>query len=223
MYQRPCEVAGCTAMRGPRTYSPYCQSHRLAQTRHGHPQQTAITFHELAPFQATVRATMKRNPTSEVWSILRQRWARLVELAATELQARARGETFHKATVQAAETVTHVAQHADETKVLEVMLAVFVLDDANPRRFRSDEALRFALVRRLRHLAPMARGTYWNHRLQRVGSVYRDMPPRAARITGEWLVEVFGLAGKMVAEAERKQKAMADDRQRLINAAEALS
>jgi hypothetical protein len=166
---------------------------------------------------------MRRNSTSEVWAILRQRWSRLVDFAAAEVEARDQGRAHQRAAVQAAETVAHVARHADEMKIIEVMLAVFLLESANPLRFRSDEAFRFTLLRRLRHLAPMARGTYWNHNMQRMGSVYRDMPPRAARIVGMWLVEVFGLAGKLVAESERKRLEMADDRRRLVEAAEALA
>lgn len=223
MNQRPCVVAGCAAMRGPRTYSPYCQAHRLTQTRHGHPLQTSVTFYELAPFQATIRAAIKRNPSSEVWPILRARWGRLVDHAAAQVAERDNGRSFHRPTLQAAEMLLQVARHADETKVVEVMLALYLMEDSNPRRFKSDEALRFALARRLRHLAPMARGSYWNHKLQWTSSVYRDAPPKAVAILGAWLVEVFGLAGRMVAETERKRQAQVDDRQRLVEAAGALT
>ncbi len=205
MNRRPCEVAGCAALRGPNTYSPFCQAHRLARTRHGHPLQKAVTFYELAPFMRSVRASVKRNPDSEVWPILRARWARLIDHANAIAVTRSSGEAFHRPTAQAASMVLEVARWADETRVCEVMLAIYVLEHAFPGRFRDDRAFRFTLVRRLRHLAPMGRGTYWNQKLQRTSSVYRDAPPRAVEVLGLWLAEVFGLAGRLIADAELKR------------------
>lgn len=149
---------------------------------------------------------MKRNPDSEVWAILRSRWAGVVDHASAITAARDHGESFHRPTAQAADIVLHVARTVDKVKLCEVMLGLYLMEEASPGRFRDDRAFRFALVRRLRHLAPMGRGSYWNHKLRKTTSVYRDVPPRAVEVLGGWLAEAFGLAGHLIADAERERQ-----------------
>lgn len=223
MNLHPCEVAGCAALRGPRTYSPYCQAHRLTQTRHGHPLQSPVRVHELLPFRATARALRKRNPDSAVWSVLHERWEALLGHARGLLEARDSGKTFHAPTAQAAEMLRRVAERVEFAIVCEWQLAVLLFEAENQARFKSDRALRFALVRRLRLLAPVNVGTYWDHKRQRVTGVYRDAPPKAVDILGGWLVEVFGLAGRLLAEQERRRAQLSrEEQQRLVAAVAAL-
>lgn len=222
MSNRSCVVAACKALVG-RTYSPYCQAHRQTFRRHGHPLQEPVTGRTLAPFIATVRACRKRNKGSDFWHVLAERWQRLIDHAQAVIDERDRGVAYVRHEAQAADMLLQVVRHATPEQVGDVMLALFALEAEHPGRFHSDSAFRFALVRRLRHLAPMARGRYWNHKLQRMGSVYRDAPPKAVEVLGAWLVEVFGMAGRLLIEAEHKRRQRpTEEQQRIAAAVEAM-
>jgi hypothetical protein len=58
---------------------------------------------------------------------------------------------------------------------------MFIFQEQQPRRFSSDAAFDFQLVRRVLRLAPANAGTYWDHKESRSRKVYRDVPPRVIR------------------------------------------
>ena len=209
MNDRICTVRGCGRACGPRTYSPLCQAHRVTRVRHGHPEQRAVTFYEMAPHMAAIRAVVKRNPDSEVWSILAARWERLRGLARGIVEESETGQPFHRPTQQAAVMLLAVSAVADPLKMREVMLSLYLMRQGAPYRFRDDQAFAFTLVRRFRHLAPMSLGSYWNDKLRKTSTVYREAPSRAVVVLGAWLGEVFGLAGVLVAEDLRKRELLA--------------
>ena len=65
---------------------------------------------------------------------------------------------------KAAEEVLKVAEVATPRDVIETVLAVFVMQELDPRRFRSDPGFRFQLVRRMRALADVSAGQRWDHK-----------------------------------------------------------
>lgn len=220
---RPCHAAGCRSFRGQDTYSPYCPAHRKAVSRHGHPLQTAVLGHELAPFLRVVAVARKRNADNAAWSMLVERWQRLVNHASRLLAMRDAGAAFIRHEAQAAEMLRTVAGTVEPSRVIDAALALFLLQDHSPGRFKSDRAFWFALARRVRHLAPMNRGTYWNAKTKRTTGVYRDAPPRATEVLAQWLVEVFGLAGRLLADLERQRAEQVHaEHQRLADAVAAM-
>jgi hypothetical protein len=218
-HPEPCRSVGCTALRSTNTYSPWCQSCRLRLARYGHPMQTSVTAYELAPYLRTVKACWSRNGDSRVWPVLHERWHRLVNHAATVAAEREAGKATFRPEAMACEMLLQVARTAPAERVIEVMLAVSLMHTMQPRRFKDQRAFAFILVRRLRHLAPMARASYWSQKEQRVMKVYREAPPKAAAILGQWLVDAFAAAGALIAESEaRRVAAPAVERQALIAA-----
>ena len=60
-----------------------------------------------------------------------------------------------------------------------------MLEQEEPRRFRSDDGFRFQLARRVRALTDVNQGTWYDHWAQRVKRVYRDTAPKTTACIGE--------------------------------------
>ena len=109
---------------------------------------------------------------------------------------------------------------ADEVAARDVwktVVALYLLRRADPRRFRSDRAFQFQLQRRVRALAPISQGTYWDEKTGKVKKVFRDHTPRTLEQIGVWLQQLFGPVGVhferlLDREEESKRKAAEDFR-----------
>lgn len=221
--QLPCLAPNCRAMRLSSTFSPYCPGHRKAQARHGDPMQVPITLHHLGPALASVRSWRKRNPDSPAWGILADRWDRLAAHAREVIARRDAGLTFIRHEARAAELLLQVHGAVESAQVTDMALALYLLQDQQPRLFASDRSFRFVLTRRIRKLAPLAVASYWSQKAQRMTAVYRDPPPRATEVLGAWLVDCFGPAGLQLAQLERQRaERVAQEGTRLADALEAL-
>lgn len=215
---KQCAARSCTE--GTTGYSTLCDNHKHIQRRHGHPEQASITVHRLKPYLKRVEARCAKNKDSNAWTILEARWGSLEAHAQGILAEWNTGKPVIRAQVQAAQQIQALAGSVPPAAIVNVALAMFLMRDAEPRRFASDRAFDFQLVRRMRGLAPVNAGSYWNHKAQRTTKVYRDLPPRVAELLGHQFREAFGLAGLMLAEKERTDEAKAKAEQRQL--AEAL-
>jgi len=217
-----CVVHGCgTAVAG---YSTLCTHHKQAQRRHGHPEQGGVTIHELAPYVLRVEARQAKNATSEAWAILAARWEALARQAQETLATYASGAAMIRQQVEAAQHIHTLAGSVPAGKVATTALAMFLLLDDQPRRFRSDRAFSFQLVRRVRALTEANAGIYWDHKQQRSRKVYRDMPPKVTEVLAMALRAAFGGAGAMLADKDRADAHKAqEERQQLANALESLA
>lgn len=74
--------------------------------------------------------------------------------------------------------------------------------EMDQRRFRTDDAFRMQLPRRVRRLTEANAAFYFDPVADKGKRVYRDLPPRAAKVFAGWLAEVFGGAGLHVARLE---------------------
>jgi len=90
-------------------------------------------------------------------------------------------------------------------KSILIVLALYLMAEQEPRRFRSDEGFRFQLVRRVRALTETNRGTWYDHKVRRVKRVYRDTAPKTTEYLGQCLAEVLGAAGLYLARLEQAQ------------------
>ena len=180
--------------------SPLCRYHRKVQARHGHYAQTAVTVRELAPFIGLVKQRRKANPKSPAWALLDARWAAIVATADQTIRDWENGRPDVRYRLQAAKHVQTLAKHVRPEQVWEVALAVFIYARQHPQRFRSDRALGFQLVRRVRGLSLTNAGSYWDHKTQKTKRVYRDPAPKAVEVFAGWLTEAFGAPGLQLAD-----------------------
>jgi hypothetical protein len=87
-----------------------------------------------------------------------------------------------------------------------------------PYRFRSDDAFRLQLARRVRALSSRHTGLAYSHRTGKQTRVYREMTPKAGLILGKKLASAFGAVGIQLAlldehdreEARRTKEAIAN-------------
>ncbi|WP_245496664.1 hypothetical protein [Lichenibacterium ramalinae] len=129
---------------------------------------------------------------------------------------------------QAASETVKLAETVEARTVMETAFAVYLMADQQPRRFASDRAFRVQLVRRLRGLAEANAGTWFDHDTGRMKRVYRELPPQAAKVMGEWCAKAFGAVGLFLARMDREQREAAArkadaDRAAMTAALEALT
>lgn len=218
---RTCAVPGCPESTS--GYSTLCRQHKQAQRRHGSPTQLGVTSQELRPYVALVDARKAKNPNSEAWSILQGRWGVVVDAARATLQRYAEGQVSQRPVIQTAHHIRNLADSVDPWEVISTAIAMFILQDQHPRRFTSDAAFDFQLVRRVLRLAPTNAGTYWDSKENRSRKVYRDVPPRVIRTLAVPLKEAFGAPGLMLAAKEREDiNKVSVERLRLSSALEGL-
>jgi len=89
-------------------------------------------------------------------------------------------------------------------------LAMFILQKQHPTRFRDQHGFLHQLTRRLRGLTDMNAGTWFDHSTGKVKRVYRDLPARTSQQFGQSALEVFALAGAVLAKKEIEE---ANDKQ----------
>lgn len=216
--KRPCRVPGCGA-ETPSRYSPYCANHKARLRRHGAVDQPAITSALLKPYRGLVQARVEKNRDNPAWGQLAGRWAGVVDHARSTIASHERGKSGPKHELKAAHEIMKIADAVHASEVVETALAMFIMQELEPRRFSSDDAFRVQLVRRVRALTDVHAGTFYDHRADRTRRVYRELSPRAVKVIGEWFVEAFGVAGLRLARLEREdEERVRNDRLELHNA-----
>lgn len=200
---RVCEISGCGgAVSG---FSRYCEPHKRRNRRHGHPNQLALTAHELEPFRKRVRARIEKNRDNPTWNMLCIRWEALIEIAKAEEARYLTGAVHNRYEAEAWFNLIKIGRSTSAMKVIEVALAVYLLQVERPHQFKSDNAFGAQLVRRVRSLAPINVGSYYDHQARKTQSVYRDGKPRTTAILARILQDTFGVAGLTVAHLERHE------------------
>jgi hypothetical protein len=201
---RACAAGNCAETTA--GYSQYCERHKRTVRRHGHANQTAITVAELKPYRERIAARRKKNPHSPAWGILGQRWGTVVEAAERTVAAYSRGQAAVRGDVLAAGHIQRLAVEAPSETVIDTALAMFLLREARPHRFKSDKAFNFELVRRVRALAESNAGTYFDQPSGKVKRVYRDILPGTMERLAVSLTEAFGAAGLQLAALDQRDE-----------------
>jgi hypothetical protein len=219
---RLCRARGCQKSTSSR-FSVYCARHQSRLRRQGDVAQEAISKADLKGYLKLVRQRIEKNPDSAAWGQLEARWLAVVEHAKGVVAAFHSGKAGTRYVRKAAEEVLKVAEAAPWRDVVETVLAVFVMQELDPRHFRSDPGFRFQLVRRVRALADVNAGQRYDHKSDRVRRVYRELTPRAVATIGQWLADSFGAAGIQLGQLElRAIEKAKQERQALWGALEEL-
>jgi hypothetical protein len=209
-----CRAAGC-AGRTTR-YGSYCNTHKARLRRHGAPDQAAITKAALAPYVGRVRRRRAKNESHLLWGNLDKRWAALIEHAKAVQAPFLDGRAGYIPNFEAACDIVKLGEHVAPEAVVETVLAMYLMLDAEPRRFRSDEAFRAQLVRRVRGLSEVSAGTWFDYRSGGVRRTYRELRPRTSEVFGEWLTAFLGGPGVYLAKLERQAAERAEEEQRIL-------
>lgn len=212
-----CITSNC--LRPRQGFSTYCTHHKQTLRRHGAPDQQGVTSHELKPYVTLVEARKAKNPTSDAWRLLEARWGVVQDHARAVLQRYEEGKVGIRHERIACQHLATIGRNVEPWQVARTALAMYLLQDQRPTRFKSDQAFDYQLVRRVRGLTEMNAGTYWDHREQRTKRVYRDIPPRVIKAMAYSLKAAFGGPGLALAGRERQnRKEVHEERQRMAAA-----
>ena len=201
---RPCRVTGCGAHTT--RYGHFCPTHKSNLRRHGHPEQRAVTNADLKPFLGMVRRRIEKNADNATWAHCEARWLAVVEHGRAILSQAQRGLPGNRHERVAAQEVAALGDGAEPRVVIETAFAMFLLQEHEPRRFRSDDAFRAQLVRRLRGLAEASISEWQGVTGGRPKRAQRDIPPKAAAVVGQWVAEALGGVGIHLARLEERDR-----------------
>lgn len=199
---KECRVTSCR--KATTRWGRLCTTHRNHQRRHGHPEQTGVTKGELAPYRKIVRDRKARNPDNPFWSAVEARWLAVVDTARRVVDRYQDGEPMPQTHRKACEELIRVAEDVAPWIVSETALAMVILQNDKPRRFKSDDAFRQQFARRVRGLTDLNAGSWYDHGTGKVKRVYRDISAKTAIEIGQTLVEVFGYPGLLLARHEEQ-------------------
>ena len=176
--------------------------HRGRLRRQGAVDQRAVTKTELASYQRLVQARIEKNPDSPAWGHLDDAWLHVVAHAKGILAAEKQGRAGVRYERIAAREVVTLADAVPAREVVVCTLAMFVMWEMEPRKFRSDDGFRTQLARRVRRLTEANAAHYFDAAANKGKRVYRDVAPRAAKLFGSWLAESLGGSGIHLARLE---------------------
>jgi len=112
-----------------------------------------------------------------------------------------------------------IAQDVSPATVIATVLAMVLMWHDRPLRFRTDDALRVQIARRVRALSSRHVGLRYDHQTGQQVRIYREMTPKAAAILGRKLMTAFGAIGLRLADLDaRDSKAATEAKQRLATA-----
>jgi hypothetical protein len=205
-----CRIPSCHGSTSP--YGRYCNAHKIRHRRHGDPLQETITQATLKTSLKLLRDCIKKNSDKALWPKLEARWAETLASCRNHIAEARAGVIFNRDRLKASFELLKLDGVVAPRDVVEAVLAVFLLQEQEPRRFKSDRAFLFQLARRVRVLSEMNAGVYYNHVTGRMKRVYRDLKPAATEALGGILVESFGAAALYIARLithGREQQAQA--------------
>ncbi len=186
-------------------YGAYCAIHKARMRRHGHPDQRGVTKEELSRYVKRIQARILKNHDNPVWDLLDGRWNETVGTAESILANFRSGQPMPRHEVQAAKELVTLASAIEPREAVIAGLAMYLLQEANPHRFQSDDAFATQLVRRIRGLSEAPSQVATVSGGQRRKRYYRDLPPRVSRVLAGWLIPVVGPVGLKLAALDRQE------------------
>lgn len=170
-----------------------CLWHQMRNRRFGDPSLTGcLKRSELKPYLIEVRRLCARGHeerTEHVFSGIQQRLRELAESTLAErLNAAAQGREWFR---RAEEEIVRVTADANPVEAAHLIGALFLMRERVPRRWPTERAFRFDVVRAWRKLAGISYGSAWDHRLGKMRRMYRELRPRVVETVAEWLVTAY--------------------------------
>src|SRR3954468_23441685 len=109
----------------------------MTNRRHGHPEQKGVTKADLKQYIQMVQERRTKHPEKQAWATMEARWSAVVE----SCKAIATGNRpTNKYGRDASREIMKVGIHVEPEKVIDTVLAMYLLQEFDPRRFRSDNA-----------------------------------------------------------------------------------
>ncbi|MCK1745916.1 hypothetical protein IVA80_35425 [Bradyrhizobium sp. 139] len=194
-----CRVNGCANARA--GHSLLCSKHRSRKRRHGHEEQRTISKTDLRPFIDKVQARITKQPDAKLWSICDQRWDMLTAQWRAELP-----KTIYRYVRAGTKELVRLANTVSGREVAVTVIAMYLLQDHDPRLFKNEIGFRTQLVRRVRTLSSTSFSHWSGASDGRERRAIKELEPRTVEYLSGLLVELFGPAGVRVAQLERREE-----------------
>lgn len=194
-----CRVSGCT--KSTSGYSPLCPAHRSRKRRHGHEEQFTVSKTDLKPFVDKVHDRIAKQPEASLWSVCDQRWDMFTDTLRDD-----QPKTIYSFVRSAMKELVRLKRSVSGRSVAVTTIAMYLLQQYEPRRFRSEEAFRAQLVRRVRSLSDASFSQWEGASDGRSRRAMKELEPRAVAYTANLLVELFGPAGVKITQLERRDE-----------------
>lgn len=216
MSSRSCEVTGCFNEVTSR-YSRLCEKHKKVKRRNGDPRQETIRKHTLEPFVKQVREIIRKDKTGKIEIGLMKIRDGLRSQAQDRLDRFYRkGEAMVSYNVKTAAELEKVLKDTDAVTCGCTIAAMYLLQENNPRLFKTDIGFRFQLARIFRGLSDMNKGSYYNHKTGKTQRAYRDIPPKVMQGIADALVSMYGSFIAHILNRVRQEAAEKEMPQKLI-------
>lgn len=217
---KPCRVLGCRCeARNFGGFGIYCDAHQKRLRRHGHPEQVAIDKRHLAPIFSRVVERRRKNASPLIWENIEKRWDVVVAEAEAVRARRITGAASSSHEARAADAVLRLAESVTAAEVVDTVVALYLLQKDDPRRFRSDEAFKFQLVRRVLGLTETNATRHVDPRTGAAKLAYRDPPPGVVRVLAGWITAALGPVGLHIARLEENEAAQVSEEAAAFHAA----
>lgn len=202
---RTCRAGACLR-KAATPYGNYCAKHASNNARHGHPEQKGVTKGELKPYLRMIAERRAKHPNRPAWKSMENRWKGLVDIADGVIAEANQGKPMYRFNRMAAIEIKKLDNTVETQKIVDVVLAMYLLQELDPRRFRSDEAFWAQLVRRTRGLTKLNMGAWTNSKTGKTKTAAKELPPKAAQAVAFYLREALGVAGVWLADLEKKEE-----------------
>lgn len=209
---RVCSVPGCgRKSSGARRL---CDTHATHRKRHGHELQEGVRVGEIVSIKRWLRQWIRSRANGEkVWQGILADWQKCRDEALAGMRVMQEpGKVGFAWMRDALRDIVHVGGDVDPETVVLTVMAVVLLREDNPRRFKDDNALLFQISRRFRTLSEFNVSVWENSSKGEPRRCYRTPAPRHAKLLGETLMGALGvhaiaIHSKWSAEQAAKQKA----------------
>jgi hypothetical protein len=111
--------------------------------------------------------------------------------------------TIYRYVRAAAKELVRLADNVSGREVAITTIAMYLLQEYEPRLFKSDAGFRAQLVRRVRSLSPASFSQWDGAADGRKRRAMKGLEPKTTEYLGSLLVELFGTAGVRIAKLER--------------------
>ncbi|ANY78906.1 hypothetical protein BB934_12360 [Microvirga ossetica] len=198
-----CKAPGCCERAATR-YGVYCNAHRSRQRRHGEANQDAISKADLKIYEQLVHDRIGKNKNKAIWQQLKARWGVIVQEAQEALEQSRKGTPMPSWKRTVAVELVKLSNTVEAEAVINTVLAIYLLQDHEPRKIKSDRAFRTQMVRRVRGLTKQNAGTWRDSSSGKTKIAYRELNAKAVDALSHKLVMAFGPTGVTIADLEKR-------------------
>jgi hypothetical protein len=164
--------------------------------------QQPVTKAHLSIYRQRVRERIEKNKDKPAWPLLKAEWGRLVAEAASVIEESSRGTPMPSFKRTTAYELVRLGNAVEAEDVIETVLSMYLLHDAEPKVIKSHIAFLTQMVRRVRGLTTLNAGT-WTDANGKTKTAYREVGPKVVQCLGMKLANAFGPVGLTLARLER--------------------